>query len=278
MSGFSPPSKPPARPGCGRVASATPTISRAAPILFWSRSRRSPPRFAPPESVRRRGRRHAPVRLRRDPAVRAFPASITTAPPPIFFCGARLAAAKTRLAETDEPIAAIAYAAGFETLSVFHENFRRLNGLTPRRLSEVAHGPHVFRGPAGRLSLELPPARFEPRSAQRDERFEGDTYRAGVWLDATPAVLTLQLAPRALQVAISAGSAFAAHALVVGLAGLEQDSAAFGRAVRQLGFARLVARSAGLRISQTPSVFDGPALGIIGHKSIFPSPACCNAG
>jgi AraC family transcriptional regulator of adaptative response / DNA-3-methyladenine glycosylase II len=101
------------------------------------------------------------------------------------------------------------------------------------------------------------------------ERLEGDTYRAGVWLDATPAVLTLQFASRALQVAISAGSAFTAHALVVGLAGLEQDSAAFVRSARQLGLARLVAGRAGLRISQTPSVFDGLLWAIIGQQINF---------
>ena len=82
-------------------------------------------------------------------------------------------------------------------------------------------------------------------------------------------MLTLQLAPQTLTVTISAGSAFAAHALVVGFAGLDQDSAAFVRAVRRLGLARLVAGRAGLRISQTPSVFDGLLWAIIGQQINF---------
>ena len=189
--------------------------------------------------------------------------------PADFLLRARLAAAKTRLAETDEPVATIAYAAGFETLSVFHENFRRRNGLTPAAYRKLRT--------ARAFSVALPddyPLSYLRRALSRDphsvtERFEGDTYRAGVWLDATPAVLTVQLAPRALHVAISAGSAFAAHALVVGLAGLEQDSTAFVRATRQLGLARLVAGRAGLRISQTPSVFDGLLWAIIGQQINF---------
>jgi AraC family transcriptional regulator of adaptative response / DNA-3-methyladenine glycosylase II len=190
--------------------------------------------------------------------------------PADFLLRARLEATRTRLAETDEPISTIAYAAGFETLSVFHENFRRLNGLTPAAYRKLRD--------ARTFSVALPgdyPLGYLRRALSRDphsvtEHFEGDTYRAGVWLDATPAVLTLQLGPRELQVAISAGSAFAAHALVVGLVGLEQDSAAFVRAVRKLGLARLVAGRAGLRISQTPSVFDGVLWAIIGQQINFP--------
>jgi len=190
--------------------------------------------------------------------------------PADFLLRARLAIARTRLATTDESVAAIAYAAGFETLSVFHENFRRFNGLTPAAYRQL----RTTRTFSVALTDDYPRGYLQ-RALSRDphsvtERFADDTYRAGVWLDATPAVLTLQFAPKALHVAISAGSAFAAHALVVGLAGLEQDSAAFVRAVRQLGLARLVAGRAGLRISQTPSVFDGLLWAIIGQQINFP--------
>src|ERR1043166_6004935 len=44
---------------------------------------------------------------------------------------ARLAAAKQRLVASDDGLVQIAPEVGFESVSVFHEHFRQLNGLTP---------------------------------------------------------------------------------------------------------------------------------------------------
>ena len=60
-----------------------------------------------------------------------------------------------------------------------------------------------------------------------------------------------------------------AHALVVGWLGLEQEAAAFSRLARKLGLARLMAGRPELRISQTPSVFDGVLWSIIGQQINF---------
>ena len=62
----------------------------------------------------------------------------------------------------------------------------------------------------------------------------------------------------------------AAHALVVGLLGLDQDAAAFARLAHKLGLARLVAGRRGLRLSQVPTVFDGLLWSIIGQQINFP--------
>jgi AraC family transcriptional regulator of adaptative response / DNA-3-methyladenine glycosylase II len=73
-----------------------------------------------------------------------------------------------------------------------------------------------------------------------------------------------------VRAAISAGSGVEAHALVIGLLGLDQDAAAFARLAKKLGLARLVAGRAELRISQTSSVFDGVLWSIIGQQINFP--------
>jgi AraC family transcriptional regulator of adaptative response / DNA-3-methyladenine glycosylase II len=53
------------------------------------------------------------------------------------------------------------------------------------------------------------------------------------------------------------------------LLGLDEDAAAFARLAKKLGLARLVAGRHELRISQTPSVFDGLLWAIIGQQINF---------
>lgn len=182
---------------------------------------------------------------------------------------ARLTAAKRLLHDTSASLAKIAQEAGFEALSAFHENFRRLNGLTPAAYRELRDARSFTVGlPKGYL---LPYLR---RALSRDthsvtERLEGDTYRAVVQLASGPALLTLQLAPDAIQVEISNGSAVEAHAVVVGLLGLDEDAAAFARLAKRLGLNRLVHNRTELRISQTPTIFDGLLWAIIGQQINF---------
>ena len=182
---------------------------------------------------------------------------------------ARMTAAKRQLPDTAAPLARIALDAGFEALSGFHENFRRLNGLTPAAYRELRY--------ARNFTISLPEGYLLPylrRALSRDihsvtERLEGDTYTAVVRLSDGPALLTLQLAPDAIRAEISRGSAIEAHALVVGLLGLDEDAAAFARLAKKLGLGRLVAGRHELRISQTPSVFDGLLWAIIGQQINF---------
>lgn len=199
---------------------------------------------------------------------------------------ARLDAAKRRLLSGDAVLAAIAGDSGFESLSVFHEHFRRLNGLTPSAYRELrGSGAFEIALPAGYLPGYL------RRALSRDihsltERLEGDIYTAVVQLSAGPALLKLRLSPDAVRAEVAQASspgsepmqagtpalppAIEAHALVVGLLGLDEDAAAFARLAKRLGLARLVAGRHELRISQTPSVFDGLLWSIIGQQINFP--------
>ena len=195
---------------------------------------------------------------------------------------ARLDQAKERLRDGEDPILAIATDVGFESVSVFHEHFRQFNGLTPvayRRLRE-----------SDGFRLTLPPDYPLPhlrRAMSRDprsltERLTGDIYETAVLLDGTPACLTLQLSPTEVSVQLAAaagvadpggrprrGRLHAAHEQVIGLLGLDEDAAAFARLARRLGLGRLVAGRPELRISRTPSVFDGLLWSIIGQQINF---------
>jgi len=183
---------------------------------------------------------------------------------------ARLASAKRELLASHTALTEIAFAAGFESLSAFHDNFHQSNGLTPAAYRELRS--------ANRFTLTLPQDYLLPylrRALSRDvhslnERLSGDDYSAAVQLSDGPAVLNLRLSAEKIQASLSRGSAAEAHALVIGLLGLDQEAAAFARLVRRLGLARLVSGRTELRISQTPSVFDGLLWAIIGQQINFP--------
>lgn len=183
---------------------------------------------------------------------------------------ARIDAAKARLLTQGAPgLADVALAVGFESLSVFHEHFRRLNGLTPAHYRELSS--------TSSFTVTLPddyPLGYLRRALARDpqsrtERFSADGGKLVVNLDRGPAVVSLQFHPGRIDASVTGGSAVAAHAIVIGLAGLEQDAAAFARLARKLGLARLVTGRPELRVAQTPSVFDGLLWSIIGQQINF---------
>jgi AraC family transcriptional regulator of adaptative response / DNA-3-methyladenine glycosylase II len=183
---------------------------------------------------------------------------------------ARLDAAKSQLFSSPRGLLEIAHAAGFDSASVFHEHFRRLNGLTPAAYRNLRD--------AQSFSVALPagyPLAYLRRALSRDphsvtERLVDDRYTTTVRLPDGPALLRLTLGPDAVAAEITGGSAIAAHGLVVGLLGLGQNADAFARLARKLGLARLVAGREELRLAQTLSVYDGLLWSIIGQQINFP--------
>jgi AraC family transcriptional regulator of adaptative response / DNA-3-methyladenine glycosylase II len=209
---------------------------------------------------------------------------------------ARIEAAKRSLVDrktvprgrpaSDPSILEIAASVGFESVSVFHEHFRRLNGLTPATYRDLRTGRS--------FTIDLPedyPLGYLRRALSRDgqsitDKLAGDRYTSAVQLGRGPAILQLQLTPTQVHAEIVAApdrcasdvagegpaplpEAVEAHAVVVGLLGLDQDAAAFSRLARKLGLARLVAGRPELRIAQTPSIFDGLLWSIIGQQINF---------
>jgi AraC family transcriptional regulator of adaptative response / DNA-3-methyladenine glycosylase II len=108
------------------------------------------------------------------------------------------------------------------------------------------------------------------------ERLDGTTYETASDLEGTPAVLRVRFAGRVAavsieaQVPLGAPQAEAAHRQVSGLLGFGQDAAAFARLARRMGLGRLVAGRAGLRLSQTPGVWDGLLWCVIGQQINLP--------
>jgi len=102
---------------------------------------------------------------------------------------ARIEATKRQLLSSEAPLTTIAYDAGFESHSTFHENFRRFTGLTPA----------AFRTLDGATSftIALPenyPLAYLRRAFSRDihsvtERLVGNTYTAAVQLPGCRLVL-----------------------------------------------------------------------------------------
>jgi AraC family transcriptional regulator of adaptative response / DNA-3-methyladenine glycosylase II len=182
----------------------------------------------------------------------------------------RLRTAKQRLVTSEDSLSSVAYDAGFDALSSFHENFRRLNGLTPS----------AYRALRSTRSFELAlpggyPLPYLRRALGRDpqsltERLKDDVYTTAVNFPGGPALLTLRLSPRSVQVETSSADSIEAHQVAVALLGLEQDAAAFGRLARRLGLARLVSGREDLRICQITSVFEGLTWSLIGQQINFP--------
>jgi AraC family transcriptional regulator of adaptative response / DNA-3-methyladenine glycosylase II len=132
----------------------------------------------------------------------------------------------------------------------------------------------------GAFRLDLPPGyplAHLLRTLGRDplsatERLVGTTYETSADLLGIPAVLRVEFAQGGATITLEAESPlaaeqrFAAHRQTVGLLGLDQDAGAFARLARRLGVSRLVAGREGLRLSRTPSVFDGLLWCIIGQQ------------
>ncbi|HXQ81193.1 MAG TPA: Ada metal-binding domain-containing protein [Opitutaceae bacterium] len=189
---------------------------------------------------------------------------------------ARIDAARRLLVSCDAPLTDVALAAGFESLSAFHEHFRSFNGMTPAAYRDL-------RSEEG-FSVGLPPGYPLPhllRTLGRDpqsvtERLAGADYAAAAELDGVPEVVRIRFGRGSARVSLEGGTEaglsqrIAAHRHVVGLLGLEQDAAAFARLARRLGVARLVAGRPGLRLSRTPGVWDGLLWAIIGQQINFP--------
>lgn len=183
---------------------------------------------------------------------------------------ARIDKAKHYLLTSEMPLTDLALSVGFDAISAFHENFRRLNGLTPTAYRALRT--------ARTFALSLPAGYhlgYLRRALSRDihsltDRLTGDVYLSAVQLTNGPALLTLRIAATTVHAEVSSGYGAEAHALVIGLLGLDQDATAFARLAKKLGLARLIDGRPELRISQTPSIFDGLLWSIIGQQINFP--------
>ncbi len=186
-----------------------------------------------------------------------------------FLLRCRLAAAQKRLIDDRATISETAESAGYRSLSTFHEQFRTRTGLSPaayRRLNDEAT-----------FTLELPrdyDLGCLKKALSRDahsatERWENDLFSAVVRTSNGPCLLRLKLHSRTIEVLASRGESVELHRLAARLLGFEQDPRPFEKLVAKLRMPNLIAGRKGLRIAQTPSVFDGLIWAIAGQHINF---------
>jgi AraC family transcriptional regulator of adaptative response / DNA-3-methyladenine glycosylase II len=188
------------------------------------------------------------------------------ATPGEILAAAKLNRACDLLVSTSSGIAEIAFDAGYESLSVFNDNFKKRIGLTPsdyRKLRE-----------AERFSVALPAgydlATFS-KSFFRDpesptERLVGCT---GSLATALGTLVSFTLT-NPVEVRVAAGNGLDAYRTLNRVMGFSQAPEAFEQIAAQSGFSRLVEGRKGARIPQTFSTFDGLIWAIVGQQINLP--------
>lgn len=195
------------------------------------------------------------------------------ATPAAFLARARVAEASRLLAATDATLPEVAFAAGWESLSAFHDAFRRHAALSPGEYRRLT-GASAFR-------LALPDDfRIADTLAQwgRDplspaERVDGKAAAKALRLGGVPAVLHVALAPGEAACRIESphplpdGAAREAHEAALRWLGLRDDPAGLVRRLQSRpDLLRIAARRPGLRIPRTPDAFEGLMWAIVGQQ------------
>ena len=186
---------------------------------------------------------------------------------------ARVAAAQRLLLATDRSVVDVAFEVGYEGLSTFNENFRRLAAMTPAEYRRLL-GASAFQ-------IALPPSYSTPPALEylgRDAgsltiRVRGRSLATGVRLGGAPAVLRAEIGPGAVRATLEApgplpaDAAARAHAHLLRLLGLHRDPGPFERRVSASPLlAPLIEGRRGLRIPQVPDPFDALAWVIVGQQ------------
>lgn len=192
--------------------------------------------------------------------------------PAAFLARERVSAACAALAD-GRTVTDAAFAAGYESLSAFHLNFRRQTGLTPGEYRALGQSPA--------FTVELPDG-FRPEVVLtylgRDtvslvERVQGREMLKGLRLGGAPARLRIAFGDGAARCEVLAERTLSpaemreAHAVAVRILGLASEPAAFERHLaRRPELARLVEPRRGLRIPQTSDAWECLVWTIVGQQ------------
>lgn len=193
-----------------------------------------------------------------------------------FLARERVAAACAALAD-GRTVTDAAYASGYESLSAFHQNFRRHTGLTPGEYRALGAAPAFTMALPDGFRAEAVLEYLGRDPASPVERVRGNELVKGIRLGGGPARLRLAFAGDAARCAVEAGRTVGpeemreAHAAAVRMLGLAGEPAAFERhAARRPELARLVERRPGLRLPQTADAWECLVWTIVGQQVNLP--------
>lgn len=179
---------------------------------------------------------------------------------------ARLSQAKSRLVNQEESIAETAYEVGFESLSVFNDNFKRRLGLTPSEYRDLRSADTFnLRLPSG-YNLETFKRSFGRDPESPTDRLSGND---GCLITAQGNKLRFELG-ESVRVCTSPGAALDTYESLYRVMGLSQDVRGFEQLVVEKGFEQLTAGGLGARIPQTLSLYDGFIWVIVGQQINLP--------
>lgn len=199
--------------------------------------------------------------------------------PGTYLLHSRIDAACRRLAGADTEAIQIGYDVGFESTSGFYDAFRRVTGMTPAGYRALSSEPAQF-------EIHLPPDYPLEEMRQvlaRDqmsvsEHLDGDIYRMAFTHGGAPQLVLLNVATRTICVNVCRSPeteppkttvAQEAYRRAIRVLHLRQDPKPFERHARSFGLERLVAGREGLRLPQTPSIFEGIVWVILGQQVNF---------
>jgi AraC family transcriptional regulator, regulatory protein of adaptative response / DNA-3-methyladenine glycosylase II len=196
--------------------------------------------------------------------------------PAAFLLRTRTAAAMDALAAGDG-VSAAAYAAGFESLSTFHERFRRHTGISPGAYRALGSAPSFRIALPDGFRVETVLAYLGRDPASPVERVRGRSVAKALVLAGEPALLTLEFDAGMVRCAVAGAARTepaamrAAHRAAVRMLGMVSDPGAFERHVaRRPELARLTGGRAGARIPLTADPWECLAWAIIGQQVNLP--------
>jgi len=179
---------------------------------------------------------------------------------------ARVARAGERLIGCEAPVTSVGADAGFASTSVYYENFARLMGMSPamyRSLREATEFEIALPEPYPHelLAAYLGRDDSDPILHRRGESF------CLALPGPKPNAATFEIGPGTVRVRVEGGrEAIRAHALLRRMFGLNQDPRPLDNFLASDPRFSTLAADAGLRVFQTPQLFDAIAWSIVGQQ------------